>query len=71
LSNPAVAFFYVLTAVHGLHLLGGLLVWGRTLSRVWQGVELIELRLSVALCSVYWHYLLIVWLVLFTLLLYT
>lgn len=70
-SNPAVAFFYMLTAVHGLHLLGGLLVWARTLVRLWTGVELIEIHLSVKLCSVYWHYLLLVWLVLFALLLYT
>jgi cytochrome c oxidase subunit 3 len=70
--NPAVAFFYVLTAIHGLHLLGGLLVWSRTLLRMWTPrVELIEVRLSVELCSVYWHYLLLVWLVLFGLLLYT
>ena len=70
-SNPAVAFFYMLTAVHGLHLLGGLLVWGRTLVRMWAGVELIDVHLSVKLCSIYWHYLLLVWLVLFALLLYT
>ena len=29
-SNPANAFFYLLTAVHGLHLLGGLWVWARS-----------------------------------------
>jgi cytochrome c oxidase subunit 3 len=70
-SNPAVAFFYMLTAVHGLHLLGGLLVWGRTLVRMWAGAELVDIHLSVKLCSIYWHYLLLVWLVLFALLLYT
>lgn len=71
-SNPALAFFYLLTAVHGLHLAGGLVVWGRTLARLWTpGLELIDVRLSVELCSLYWHYLFIVWLVLFTLLLYT
>lgn len=70
-NNPAVAFFYMLTAVHGLHLLGGLWVWGRTLVRMWAGTELIDIHLSVKLCSVYWHYLLLIWLVLFALLLYT
>lgn len=71
-SNPAAAFFYVLTAVHGLHLLGGLFVWGKSLARLWrQDVELIDVSLSVELCSVYWHYLLFVWLVLFAVLLYT
>jgi cytochrome c oxidase subunit 3 len=71
-SNPAVAFFYVLTAVHGLHLLGGLFVWGRTLARSLRpDVELIDVRLSVELTSVYWHYLLLVWLGLFAVLLST
>ena len=70
--NPAIAFFYLLTGVHGLHLLGGLFVWGKTVVRMAQpGVELIDLRLSVELCTVYWHYLLLVWLVLFALLLST
>jgi cytochrome c oxidase subunit 3 len=71
-SGPASAFFYLLTGVHGLHLLGGLIVWGRTLVRMAQpGVEVIDLRLSVELCTVYWHYLLLVWLVLFAVLLST
>lgn len=70
--NPAIAFFYVLTAVHGLHLLGGLYVWGRTLLRMRrEETELIDVRLSVELCTVYWHYLLLVWLGLFALLLST
>lgn len=70
--NPAVAFFYLLTAVHGLHLLGGLYVWGRTLMRMRsKEVELIDVGLSVELCSVYWHYLLLVWLGLFAVLLST
>jgi cytochrome c oxidase subunit 3 len=70
--NPALAFFYLLTAVHGLHLLGGLFVWAKTVRRMrHREFELIEARLSVELCSIYWHYLLIVWLVLFALLLST
>lgn len=71
-QNPAVAFFYVLTAVHGLHLLGGLFVWTRTLARSLQkDIEAIDLRLSVELTTVYWHYLLLVWLGLFAVLLST
>jgi cytochrome c oxidase subunit 3 len=70
--NPAVAFFYLLTAVHGLHLLGGLYVWGRTLARMRrENVEVIDVRLSVELCSVYWHFLLLVWLGLFAVMLST
>lgn len=70
-TNPANAFFYLLTALHGLHLLGGLVAWGRTTTRLWSGVALRDVRLSVDLCAVYWHYLLLVWLVLFGLLLVT
>jgi cytochrome c oxidase subunit 3 len=70
-SNPASAFFYVLTAVHGLHLLGGLWVWARCTVRVFSGAEADSVRLSVELCAVYWHYLLLVWAVLFGLLLTT
>lgn len=71
-SNPANAFFYLLTALHGLHLLGGLIAWSWTSERVWRrDAEVERLRLSVELCTVYWHYLLVVWLVLFGLLLLT
>jgi cytochrome c oxidase subunit 3 len=71
-GSPAVAFFYLLTAVHGLHLLGGLFVWGRTAVRMLPaGVEAIDVRSSVELCTVYWHYLLLIWLVLFAVLLST
>ncbi|MBI5910562.1 MAG: cytochrome c oxidase subunit 3 [Betaproteobacteria bacterium] len=70
-ANPANAFFYLLTALHGLHLLGGLWVWAKTTTRLSRGAEAGEVRLSVELCTVYWHYLLLVWLVLFALLLST
>src|SRR5207249_11919332 len=71
-SSPVSAFFYLLAGVHGLHLLGGLLVWGKTVVRMAHpGVELLDVALSVELCTVYWHYLLLVWLALFALLLST
>ena len=67
-ANPANAFFYMLTAFHGLHLLGGLWVWARTTVKAQLGATAQEVRLSVELCAVYWHFLLVVWLVLFGLL---
>ena len=70
-SNPANSFFYLLTALHGLHLLGGLWVWGRTTMRLLTGADALSVRLSVELCTVYWHYLLLVWIGLFALLLST
>jgi len=70
-SNPANSFFYLLTALHGLHLLGGMWVWGRTTIRVLGGADADSVRLSVELCTVYWHYLLLVWVGMFALLLST
>ncbi len=70
-TNPAIAFFYLITALHALHLMGGLVAWGRTTAKVWRGVDVVQVRLSVELCAVYWHFLLLVWLVLFSLLLLT
>jgi cytochrome c oxidase subunit 3 len=76
-ASPAFTFFVLLTAVHGLHLVGGLVVWSRAAGRLRRGLEQAELsqvaalRQSVQLCATYWHYLLLIWLVLFTILLST
>ncbi|NQU62556.1 MAG: cytochrome c oxidase subunit 3 [Rhodospirillales bacterium] len=71
-SNVSVAFFYMLTVTHALHLVGGLIAWGLTASKVWRdGSSVAEVRLSVELCAFYWHFLLLVWMVLFSLLLLT
>ena len=67
-TNPAIAFFYLITGLHGLHLLGGLVAWGRTVAKVWGDFDVAKMRQSVELCTVYWHFLLLVWLVLFGLL---
>ena len=71
-SNPANAYFYLFTTVHGLHLLGGLIFWGRTTSKLLKGNYSLEsLRHSIELCAIYWHFLLCVWFVLFGLMLFT
>ena len=67
-TNPAIAFFYLITGLHGMHLLGGLVAWGRTVARVWRDFDAAKIRQSVELCTTYWHFLLLVWLVLFGLL---
>ena len=67
-SNPADSFFYLLTGLHGLHMLGGLWVWSKTSIKLFSGAEPKEIKLSVELCTVYWHALLVVWLVVFGLL---
>jgi cytochrome c oxidase subunit III len=67
-TNPGNAFFYLLTGLHGLHLSGGLVALALTTGKVWRGFELGQVRLSVRLCAIYWHFLLLLWLVLFSLL---
>ena len=62
-ANPANAFFYFLTAVHGLHLAGGLVAWLRVLNR--------PTLSGIRLCALYWHFLLLIWVLLVGLLLST
>jgi len=70
-TNPADSFFYLITAVHGAHVLGGLAALGRTGAKLRRGVGMDELRLGVELCATYWHFLLVVWIALFALLAYS
>lgn len=61
--GPATAFFFLISGLHGLHVLGGLVALGRTTARAFGGPVPDGLVLSVRLCSAYWHFLLLVWLV--------
>ena len=70
-GNPANSFFYLLTGIHVLHLLGGIFVWLRQQFRVAQGATLAQRQLSLELCAWYWHFLLLVWAGLFYLLIAT
>ena len=67
-AGPANSFFYLFTALHGAHVLGGLWVWATTTVRAWRSTDVVRVRLRVELCTVYWRYLLLVWLVLLALL---
>lgn len=68
-SSAAADFFFLLTAVHGLHVLGGVVAWARASLRAWGDPDAARTTaLSVELCATYWHYLLVVWLVLYALL---
>ena len=57
-GDPAAAFFYLITALHGVHVLGGLYFWARALLGLTDGSGL-----RVQLTATYWHFLLFVWLV--------
>jgi cytochrome c oxidase subunit III len=67
--NPASSFFYLITALHGVHVVGGIVALGRNVALAWQARDLAKLRLGLDLCSLYWDFLLLIWLVLFALLL--
>ena len=63
-GDPAAAFFYLITALHGLHLLGGLWFWARAMLDLGAGRD-VALRFQ--LTATYWHFLLLVWLLLLVL----
>lgn len=67
-SNPANSYFYLLTAVHGLHLVGGLIVLSYVVFKLWYDEGTASLAGPLQLCTTYWHFLFGVWLVLFALL---
>ncbi|BCG04079.1 cytochrome-c oxidase (plasmid) [Paraburkholderia sp. PGU19] len=61
--NPSNSFLYLLTGLHGLHVLGGLVAWAVTIVRLQRG-DPFRAQRAIALCAIYWHFLLAVWLVL-------
>jgi len=63
-GNPAGSFFYLLTAMHGLHVAGGLVGWGITAAGAWRQ-DASRLAWRIRLCARYWHFLLALWLLLF------
>ena len=71
-TNPANAFFYLFTALHGVHLLGGLFFWGRATTKLFtENFNVIKTKQAIQLCAVYWHFLLIIWFILFGLMIAT
>ncbi|CAG9173520.1 cytochrome c oxidase subunit 3 family protein [Cupriavidus pampae] len=60
-NNPAGSFFYLLTAMHGLHMLGGIVAWAMVATDRGSGPRTLR---RIALCARYWHFLLAVWVVL-------
>jgi cytochrome c oxidase subunit 3 len=63
-TNPSSSFFYVLTAMHGLHLLGGmagLIYMARRLARSVTSTQASALSAT----AVYWHFMGLLWIFLF------
>jgi len=71
-TNPANAFFYLFTALHGLHVLSGLFFWGRATTKLFtKNYNVLKIKQVIELCAIYWHFLLIVWFILFGLMIAT
>ncbi len=72
-GNPYAGFFYVLTAVHAVHVLGGIAALGYIVTRTWNDARLPEEqreknRIEAVAIGWYWHTMDILWLVLLFLL---
>ncbi|MEW6337963.1 MAG: cytochrome c oxidase subunit 3 [Acidobacteriota bacterium] len=61
--------FFVLTVLHALHVVGGLVPLGVVTARAWRGAYTRDVHAGVEYTAMYWHYLDGVWLVLFAVLL--
>jgi cytochrome c oxidase subunit 3 len=66
-TNPSSSFFYVLTALHALHLSGGILALLYVAFRRWQRSRITQ-SVAADLAAIYWHFMDGLWLFLFALL---
>lgn len=69
-SNASGSFLYVLTLLHLLHLVAGLIVLFVTYFNFKKGKYTKENMLGFELCSIFWHFLDFLWLYLFLFLVY-
>ena len=68
-SNIANSYFYLFTTLHVLHLFGGLFFLKKVTQKLFnKNSRTLAIQSSVKLCGIYWHFLFLVWLVLFGLL---
>ena len=56
-SNPSSSFFYVLTGLHGLHIIGGLAVLFHTTALTRSDTQISKIVTRVDVCALYWHFL--------------
>lgn len=71
-GNPYAGFFYILTAAHAVHVMGGIVALGSILLRTWNdtrnAAELIYRRNLARSVGWYWHFMGVLWIVLFVML---
>jgi len=58
--------FYLLTGLHGVHVIGGLIPLAVTVTKAYRGAYGPEWTLPIKHMGMYWHFLLAVWLVMFS-----
>lgn len=64
-TNPSSSFFYLLTALHGVHLLGGMIALGYTQATAWLHRSIAQRLLVVDVTGIYWHFMALLWLYIF------
>jgi len=67
-TNPSSSFLYLLTAAHGLHLLGGILALLYLVFRTRQIIRNPRKRIAVDVTAIYWHFMDGLWIYLLILL---
>ena len=67
-TNPSSSFFYLLTAAHGIHLLGGLIALFYLVWRAPQLASGLKKRVAVDVTALYWHFMDGLWIYLLILL---
>ena len=65
-GNPAGSFIYVLTGMHGLHIVAGIIFLLIVLFRTFRYKVHSKNMLSIEMCTTFWHFLGGLWLYLFT-----
>lgn len=67
-ANPANSYYFLLTGMHTLHIIAGVLVFIRCIWHFLLDLSYQRLASRLKLCALYWHFLLFIWLFLFFLL---
>ncbi len=71
-ANPYAGFFYILTAIHAIHVLGGVIALGAIVLRSWNPVsseyQIIRTKYLARSVGWYWHFMGGLWIVLLSLL---
>lgn len=71
-ENPYLGFFYILTSIHAIHVLGGIMALGYVILRNWHpaasGADILKRKAEATSIGWYWHTMDLLWLVLLFLL---